>query len=246
MENGDILVVCGAFLFAGLVKGTTGLGFATTALSLLVYAIGLKEALPLLIVPSVVSNLIVMRDAGHFRATLIQFRLMYAAAPVGIFMGLALLMWLDPTISSAILGLVLIIYGVITITQPAFRLPTALARRLEIPVGFTTGLVNGVTGSQVMPVLPYLLSLPLERNVFIQAINISFTISSVVFAIGLAWVGLFTVDTTQISFVGLVAMLVGLKLGIPIRRRLSQSSFRRAVLGLLVLLGAGLVIRSLL
>ena len=66
MENGDILVVCGAFLFAGLVKGTTGLGFATTALSFLVYAIGLKEALPLLIVPSVVSNLIVMRDAGHF------------------------------------------------------------------------------------------------------------------------------------------------------------------------------------
>ena len=246
MENGDILVVCGAFLFAGLVKGTTGLGFATTALSFLVYAIGLKEALPLLIVPSVVSNLIVMRDARHFRATLIQFRLMYAAAPVGIFIGLALLMWLDPTISSAILGLVLIIYGVITITQPAFRLPTALARRLEIPVGFTTGLVNGVTGSQVMPVLPYLLSLPLERNVFIQAINISFTISSVVFAIGLAWLGLFTVDTTQISFVGLVAMLVGLKLGIPIRRRLPQSSFRRAVLGLLVLLGAGLVLRSLL
>ena len=246
MENGDILVVCGAFLFAGLVKGTTGLGFATTALSFLVYAIGLKEALPLLIVPSVVSNLIVMRDAGHFRATLIQFRLMYAAAPVGIFIGLALLMWLDPTISSAILGLVLIIYGVITITQPAFRLPTALARRLEIPVGFTTGLVNGVTGSQVMPVLPYLLSLPLERNVFIQAINISFTISSVVFAIGLAWLGLFTVDTTQISFVGLVAMLVGLKLGIPIRRRLPQSSFRRAVLGLLVLLGAALVLRSLL
>ena len=246
MENGDILVVCGAFLFAGLVKGTTGLGFATTALSFLVYAIGLKEALPLLIVPSVVSNLIVMRDAGHFRATLIQFRLMYAAAPVGIFIGLALLMWLEPTISSAILGLVLIIYGVITITQPAFRLPTALARRLEIPVGFTTGLVNGVTGSQVMPVLPYLLSLPLERNVFIQAINISFTISSVVFAIGLAWLGLFTVDTTQISFVGLVAMLVGLKLGIPIRRRLPQSSFRRAVLGLLVLLGAGLVLRSLL
>ena len=235
METGDILVVVGAFFFAALVKGITGLGFSTTALPFIVYAIGLKEALPLLIVPSVVSNLIVMRDAGHFRATLMQFRLIYAAAPVGIFIGLALL-----------IGLVLIIYCVITITQPAFRLPTALARRLEIPVGFTTGLVNGVTGSQVMPVLPYLLSLHLDRNVFIQAINISFTISSGVFAIGLAWVGLFTFDTTQISFVGLVAMLVGLKLGIPIRHRLSESSFRRAVLGLLILLGAGLVLRPLL
>ncbi len=99
MEPGDILVVVGAFFFAALVKGITGLGFSTTALPFIVYAIGLKEALPLLILPSVVSNLIVMRDAGHFRATLMQFRLIYTAAPVGIFIGLALLMWLDPAIS---------------------------------------------------------------------------------------------------------------------------------------------------
>ena len=105
-------------------KGITGLGFSTTALPFLVYAIGLKEALPLLIVPSIVSNLVVMRDAGHFQQTLIQFRRLYAAAPVGIFIGLAVLMWLDPTISSAVLGLVLIIYCVVSIIQPTFRLPT--------------------------------------------------------------------------------------------------------------------------
>ena len=78
---------------------------------------------------------------------------------------------------------------------------------------------------------------------FVQAVNICFTVSSIAFAIGLAWVGLFTIDTTQISFIGLVAMLVGLKLGTPIRDKLSHKSFRKAVLGLLLLLGAGLVLR---
>ena len=243
METTDILVVSGAFFFAAFVKGLTGLGFSTTALPFLVYAIGLKEALPLLIVPSIVSNLVVMRDAGHFQQTLMQFRRLYAAAPVGIFIGLVVLMWLDPTISSAVLGLVLIIYCVVSIIQPTFRLPTHLARQLEIPVGVTTGLVNGITGSQVIPVLPYHLSLPLTRDVFVQAVNICFTVSSIAFAIGLAWVGLFTIDTTQISFIGLVAMLVGLKLGTPIRDKLSHKSFRKAVLGLLLLLGAGLVLR---
>ena len=78
---------------------------------------------------------------------------------------------------------------------------------------------------------------------FVQAVNICFTVSSIAFAIGLAWVGLFTIDTTQISFIGLVAMLVGLKQGTPIRDKLSHKSFRKAVLGLLLLLGAGLVLR---
>ncbi len=52
MGGFEILVVAGAFVFAAFVKGTTGLGFSTIALPFLVLAIGLKEALPLLIIPS--------------------------------------------------------------------------------------------------------------------------------------------------------------------------------------------------
>ena len=54
----------------------------------LVYALGIKATLPMLIIPSVASNLIVMRDAGHFRPTLHRFRWLYVSALPGIVLGL--------------------------------------------------------------------------------------------------------------------------------------------------------------
>ncbi len=243
METTDILIVTGAFFFAAFVKGVTGLGFSTTAMPFLVYALGIKVTLPMLIIPSVASNLIVMHDAGHFRATLSRFRWLYISAPPGIILGLALLNWLDPRVSSAALGLVLILYCGVALAQPGLQLPARYARRLEMPVGFTTGLINGFTGSQVLPVLPFLLSMPLSRDQFIQAINISFTLSSLVLALGLTHLGLVTLTSIQGAAIGLLAVMTGIRFGSWIRRWLPADWFRRSVLILLIVMGVGLVAR---
>ena len=246
MEHTQLAIVVGAFLFAALVKGVTGLGFSTTALPFLVYALGIKEALPLLIIPSIMSNLIVMRDVGEFRPTVSRFWWLYLAVAPGVVSGLWLLNWLDPIISSAVLGIALIVYCAIAWLQPDFRLSRRIAKLLEIPVGFATGLINGVTGSQVMPVLPFLLSLHLERNWFIQAINISFTLSSLVMAIGLWKLGLMTLQSVQVSLLGLVVVFIGVRFGSHARHWLSPAAFRSTVLIILTALGGGLIIRLVL
>ena len=64
-----------------------------------------------------------------------------------------------------------------------------------------------------MTVLPYLLSLNLDPNRFVQAINCSFTLSSLVMAAGLAQLGLLTVETAAISAFGLILVYLGIKLG---------------------------------
>ena len=243
METTQLTIVASAFLFAAFVKGVTGLGFSTTALPFLVYALGIKEALPLLIIPSIASNLIVMRDAGQFRPTASRFRWLYLAVAPGVVLGLSLLNWLDPIVSSAVLGIALILYCVIAWLQPDFRIRRKTAKALEIPVGFITGLINGVTGSQVMPVLPFLLSLQLERNMFIQAINVSFTLSSLVMAIGLWKLGLMTLQSVEVSLLGLIVVLIGVRLGSHVRRWLSPAAFRSAVLIILTVLGVGLIVR---
>mgnify|MGYP001160967359 FL=1 len=243
METTQLTIVASAFLFAAFVKGVTGLGFSTTALPFLVYALGIKEALPLLIIPSIASNLIVMRDAGQFRPTASRFRWLYLAVAPGVVLGLSLLNWLDPIVSSAVLGIALILYCVIAWLQPDFRMRPKIAKALEIPVGFTTGLINGVTGSQVMPVLPFLLSLQLERNMFIQAINVSFTLSSLVMAVGLWKLGLMTLQSVEVSLLGLIVVLIGVRLGSHVRRWFSPAAFRSAVLIILTVLGVGLIVR---
>ena len=202
-----------AYLIAGLVKGTTGLGFSTTCLPFLVFAVGMKEALPLVIVPSLVSNATVMRDAGHFRETVWRFRWLYLALLPGIAGGLWVLDWVDGLTASGALGAVLCIYSAYALFRPERHMPDHWERPLAAPVGLFTGFVNGITGTQVMPLLPYMLARPLDPNRLVQAINCSFTISSLAMAAGLTALSLFTLEQLALSAAGVPAAIGGVKLG---------------------------------
>ena len=234
-----------AFLVAAFVKGATGLGFSTCALPLLALAIGIREALPLVLAPSIASNLLVMRGAGHFRETVRRFWPLCLAALPGIALGVMLLVWVDPLAAGAVLGAVLAGYAAFALARPALSLPTRLERPLQWPVGLVNGAVNGLTGSQVMPLLPYLLALGLDPNRFVQAINCVFTFSSLAMAVGLSQAGLLTGPAAMLSVLGLLPVWAGVKLGEALRRRLPAEAFRKAVLALLALLGAILAARYL-
>ena len=238
-----LAVAAAAFLAAAFVKGATGLGFSTCALPLLALAIGMREALPLVLAPSIASNLLVMRGAGHFRETVSRFWPLCLAALPGIALGVTLLLWVDPLAAGAALGAVLAGYAAFALARPALLLPPRLERPLQWPVGFVNGAVNGLTGSQVMPLLPYLLALNLDPNRFVQAINCVFTFSSLAMAVGLSQAGLLTGPVAIVSLLGLLPVWAGVKLGEALRRRLPAEAFRKAVLALLILLGATLAAR---
>lgn len=67
------------------------------------------------------------------------------------------------------------------------------------------------------------------------------TLSSLDRAIGLANLGLMTWGTLLFSAAGLIPVHAGVKLGNRIRNRLSEESFTRAVLVLLIFMGATLI-----
>ena len=88
------LAALGLFL-AGVVKGTTGIGYSSCALPFLVSALGLKAAIVTVVVPAMLSNVMVMSNTGHLRETLLRFWPLYVATPPGIAVGLMLLVWID-------------------------------------------------------------------------------------------------------------------------------------------------------
>ena len=242
----DWLTIIGSFFLAAFVKGTTGLGFATTCVPILALAFGVPAALPLVLIPSLASNVLVMREAGHFVETVRRFWPLYLAALPGIALGLALLMAVDAALAAAALGLVLIAYAVYALMRPDLRLPARAERPLAPAIGLMTGAVNGLTGSQVMPVLPYLLGLGLDPQRFVQAINVSFTLSSLAMIIGLSGVGLMTPQIALVSAAGLIPVYLGVKAGSRVRRLLPPETFRKTVLVLLIALGVALGVRAVL
>lgn len=241
---GNYAAILSIFFLAALLKGVTGLGFATLCLGMLASFIQIKAAIPMVMLASLTSNVLVILDSGKLREAFVRFWPMYVLAIGGLLVGLHILGASSGAEAKMVLGAVMIVYGLWALWQGDFHIPRRLERAVGLPVGLVTGFVNGLTGSQMMPILPYLMALDIDKNLLIASINMSFTLSSLVMLAGLGRMGLVTMDLLLPSALGVPLVVAGVHLGGKARRKVSERLFRRLVLLLLIGLGFNLLLRS--
>lgn len=229
------------FLFAAVLKGITGLGFSTICLAFLALFMEPKISIPLVLIPSLLSNLLAMNHLEHVSSALKRFWLVYAAAVPGLILGVSTFHVVDRSVSRGLLGLILILYAIANFRERTLRTPENVEAWLRVPVGFCTGFVNGITGSQVLPVLPFMLSLHLKTEIFVQAINLSFTISSLLLLVLFNRYDLMSGSLVTISLLGIVPVSIGIFIGGKIRQFLPEPDYRRAVLFFLLIIGVALI-----
>ncbi|MBU1610622.1 MAG: sulfite exporter TauE/SafE family protein [Proteobacteria bacterium] len=244
MDTSILALILAAFFISAFLKGITGLGFSTVCLGTLASFVDIKLAIPLVILPSLTSNVLVMLDSGRMREALRRFWPMYLCMMVGMAGGLWMLGATKSETARTVLGLVMCSYGAWALLNPGASIPERWRFALSLPVGLGTGFVNGLTGSQVMPALPYLMLIDIEKNLLIAAINISFTIGSLMMLTGLISMGLFTILSLWLAAAGIPLVFLGIWLGGIIRKHTSEAAFRLLVLLLLIGIGLNLVLRG--
>lgn len=243
MDSQTTVYVLLAFFLAAFLKGITGLGFSTICLPILSIFIDLKAGIPLVLVPSLSSNILVMAQAGRFKEALQRFWPLYISAIPGLVIGVSILSSVKSSWSRAVLGAILFIYALWAWRTQSRVLSTQAERRWSSPVGLVTGVVNGITGSQVMPVLPFMLALQLHKDLFVQAINLSFTLSSLVMLVLLSRFGILSWDILGVAVIGILPVAFGIFLGGKLRQRLPDEAFRKVVLVFLLVIGLSLIVR---
>ena len=241
MDPSLLLSILVAYFIASFLKGLTGLGFSTLCLGMLALFLDLKLAIPLVFLPSLASNVLVMIQSGHFFASIKRFWVLYLSAVPGLIAGMTLLHSSEGEGPRAILGAVMLSYGIWALQNEHFSLDQKREKQLRIPIGLVSGFVNGTTGSQIMPIMPFLLSLKMDRDVFVQTMNCAFTFNTLVMMAGLGKLGMLTMPVLTVSFAGIVPVMAGIYLGGIIRRRVSEEIFRRGVLILLIVMGMNLI-----
>lgn len=236
-------LVMGTFLLAGTVKGVIGLGLPTVAMGLLGMAMLPTQAAALLIIPSMVTNLWQLASGGQLRPLLKRLWPMLLMVSIGTGLGGYLLgMSSGPAMTRA-LGAALLLYALSGLLLPAFRLSARHERWLGPVCGLTTGVITAATGVFVIPAVPYLQALGLERNQLVQALGLSFTVSTAALAVVLFFNGSMGGSEIGASLVALVPALLGMWLGQWLRQRISAQVFKRAfflglgALGVHLLLG---------
>ena len=241
-----VAAIAATFFGAGVIKGVTGMGLPTVAMGVLGLLLSPLAAANLLIMPSLVTNVWQLVAGPNFSLLVRRLWPMMTAIVVGTVAGSALLAHGDTGVTSSALGGVLFVYAAYTLASYQLQVPARLERWLSPVIGGTTGLVTGSTGVFVIPAVPYLQALGLDKDDLIQALGLSFTVSTVALAFGLGWRGAMAMDQVAISTLAIVPALAGMGVGQIIRGRVSPATFRRWFLICLLLIGAQMLVKPML
>ncbi|MBT0783082.1 sulfite exporter TauE/SafE family protein [Paracoccus sp. pheM1] len=245
MTDFTVPLIALTFLAAGIVKGVTGMGLPTLAMGVLGALLSPLTAASLLIVPSMVTNLWQLLAGPRIGALARRLWPMMAASMAGTLIAAPLLAGGNGGAATPILGATLIAYALYTLLAPPFRVSPVQERWLSPLVGLVTGLIAGGTGVFVIPAVPWLQALGLEKDELVQALGMSFTTSTIALALGLASRQVWQVDQLALSVLAVVPALIGMGAGQILRRAVSAATFRRWFLIMLALLGGEMLLRGM-
>ena len=181
MDRSQLVGVVAVFVLAGGVKGVTGMGLPTLAMSLLGLWMPPVQAAALLVVPSLATNLAQCRGP-HLRRLVARLWPGWVAIALVTVTAPGLGSVADAGSAKGWLGAVLIAYGAWGLWRPALPDLSCRSKWLSAVVGAATGVVTALTAVFVLPWVPYLQSLRMQPDEMVQALGLSFTVATLALA----------------------------------------------------------------
>jgi uncharacterized membrane protein YfcA len=241
MFDSLLILIAAAFLLAGFIKGVIGLGLPTVSMGLLAVTMPPGQAIAIVIVPAIVTNIWQTFGGPYLRDIMRRLWPLMAGVVVGIWLNAGLLTGPYAPYGTVVLGTLLVIYAILGLSKIHFKVARRDEKWIGGIVGVITGVVSAATGVQVIPSMPFMQAIGMERDELVQALGVFFTVATVALAFNLTATGLLTAATALPGAVAMVASFTGMFIGQAVRTRMQPEVFRRWFLIAMICLGFYLV-----
>ncbi len=246
MIHDPLGLVFAALIVAGAaaVKGVIGFGFPLIAIPLLSTLLGPRIAVPVVAIPTLVSNVFLVSRGGFSRATA-PLVMVLGGIILGTPAGAMLITVLEPRVLSVLVGATALAYVLAT----AFRLTMLIPAAVKLPaapiVGVLAGVMGGVTGISSPLLASYLHLLRIEKREFVLWITIMFFVGNIVQVGSYFRLGLYAGPVLSASLLACLPMVAGTLAGLAMQDRLHPETFSRVVLVTVFLASLNLLARGL-
>ncbi|MGJ4961272.1 sulfite exporter TauE/SafE family protein [Bradyrhizobium sp. HKCCYLRH3061] len=232
-----LIFIAFALTLAGFVKGALGLGLPTISVGLLAVAMPPGRALAIVIVPAVITNIWQTFAGPYLRDIARRLWPLMLGTAIGICLNAGALSHASTRWGNVALGVLLMLYALLGLTKLAFKVAPPHEKWVGGIVGLVTGLISAATGVQVVPSVPYMQAIGLEKDELVQALGVFFTVATVTLAFNLTNSGLLSTATALPGAVAMAGAFLGMYAGQAARSRLPAEAFRRVFLIAMILLG---------
>ena len=239
------IIAAVAFTLAGFVKGVVGFGFPVIALIVLTLTIGLLDAIAILVIPTIVTNVWQGLSGPFLREILHRMWLYFLTAMIFIWFSAAYLPVLDIRWPTAVLGLVLVAFAATRLANLRISVARRWERPLSVPLGAINGMLTGMTGSFMVPSVIYMQAIGFLRDTLVQALGVFFAMSTLVLAVSLGSNDVMQREHVQLALLALVPSFAGLYFGRWLRDAIDEEYFQRVFLVSVLMLGGYISMRAL-
>jgi uncharacterized membrane protein YfcA len=236
-----LFFIAAAFLLAGFVKGVIGLGLPTVSMGLLAIMMPPSHALAIVIVPAVVTNIWQTFIGPYLRDIIRRLWPLMAGTIIGIWLNAGMLTGPYARYGGIVLGVLLVIYAITGLGKFSFKVAPRDEKWIGGIVGVITGVVSAATGVLVIPSMPFMQAIGMEKDELVQALGVFFTVGTVALAFNLTGTGLLSASTALPGAVAMAAAFAGMFIGQSARSRMQPEVFRRWFLVAMIFLGLYLV-----
>ncbi len=237
MSADQIVFGLAVFLIAGVVKGLVGMGLPTIVIALTTLVLPLTEAIALIALPTIFSNVWQAAVGGNFRAILRRQWPLIVPLMIALYSTMWLVGQKGPNWAFLVLAAVLVLYSSLGLFRIRLHIHADLEKPLGPAIGVISGFVAGVVGVPVVPLMPYLQGLDIKPSELVQTLGVVLCATSLTLTASLLNFGLLDGSRAVVSAAAVVPAMAGMYVGQHIRRKLSIEQFRLAVFWALLLTG---------
>ena len=235
-----ILPILGA---ASIVHGLLGIGFPLLSTPLIALLTDVRTAMLLLLIPTMAINVASMLQGGRWRESIGRYWPLAVFVALGSVAGTRLLIDTPPGPYKLVMAAVLLVY----LNAHHMGRHWSWIRRQPWTAmavfGLLAGLLAGTVNAAVPALIIYGLELQLPATALVQVFNLCFLSGKLSQAATFAAAGLFTVPVIQTTLPLAFYVLVGLTVGMSVRRRIETRTYRRWLRGVLFLIAILLIVQ---
>jgi uncharacterized protein len=222
-----------AFVLGGLVKGTLGIGLPMVALPLLSFGWHPMQAIALVAVPVVASNLWQAWDTGISAQGVRRFLPLMATLVLSTALMVPYTLGLPEATLRTLLAAAVLLTVALNALPLCLHVPPQREPLYSAVVGALSGVMGGLSSITGPIIISYLVSLRLPREVFVGSISVIYLAGALPLYGSMAVQGRFAGRELLLSLLALLPMALGLAAGKRLRGHLNEALFRRLLLGFL-------------